>query len=42
MFKLNLEKDQIANIRWVIENTRKFQKNIYLCFIGALPWWLRW
>ena len=24
---------QIANIRWVIEKAREFQKNIYLCFI---------
>ena len=24
---------QIANILWIIENTREFQKNIYLCFI---------
>ena len=37
MFKLDLEKaedrDQIANIRWIIEKTREFQKNIYFCFI---------
>ena len=26
-------RDQIANIRWIIEKTRKFQKNIYFCFI---------
>ena len=26
-------KDQIANIRWIIEKARKFQKNIYFCFI---------
>ena len=26
-------RDQIANIRWIIENTRKFQKIIYFCFI---------
>ena len=26
-------KDQIANISWIIENTREFQKNIYFCFI---------
>ena len=25
--------DQIANICWIIEKTRKFQKNIYFCFI---------
>ena len=23
---------QIANIRWIIEKAREFQKNIYLCF----------
>ena len=26
-------RDQIANIRWIIENTRELQKNIYFCFI---------
>ena len=26
-------RDQIANICWVIEKGRKFQKNIYFCFI---------
>jgi len=26
-------RDQIANICWVIENAREFQKNIYFCFI---------
>ena len=26
-------KDQIANIHWIIENAREFQKNIYFCFI---------
>ena len=26
-------RDQIANIRWIIESAREFQKNIYLCFI---------
>ena len=44
MFKLVLEKaeepevklptrDQIANIHWIIEKAREFQKNIYSCFI---------
>ena len=38
MFKLVLEKaegtrDQIANICWIIEKARQFQKNIYFCFI---------
>ena len=26
-------RDQIANIRWVIEKAREFQKNIRFCFI---------
>ena len=26
-------RDQIANIRWVIEKAREFQKHIYFCFI---------
>ena len=26
-------RDQIANIQWIIKKARKFQKNIYLCFI---------
>ena len=26
-------RDQIANICWIIEKARKFQKNIYFCFI---------
>ena len=26
-------RDQIANICWVIEKAREFQKNIYFCFI---------
>ena len=37
MYKLGLEKaeepDQIANICWIIEKAREFQKNIYFCFI---------
>ena len=27
-------RDQIANICWIIGNTREFQKNIYFCFIN--------
>ena len=27
-------RDQIANIHWVIETAREFQKNIYFCVIG--------
>ena len=26
-------RDQIANIHWIIEKAKEFQKNIYLCFI---------
>ena len=26
-------RDQIANICWIIEKARRFQKNIYFCFI---------
>ena len=37
LFKLELGKrgsrDQIANIHWIIEKAREFQKNIYFCFI---------
>ena len=38
VFKLDLEKAeepeiQIANIRWIMEKAREFQKNIYFCFI---------
>ena len=38
MFKLDLEKaekqprNQIANIHWIIQKAREFQKNIYFCF----------
>ena len=27
------EPDQIANIRWIIEKAREFQKNIYFCLL---------
>ena len=27
-------RDQIANIRWIIEKAREFQRNIYICFIN--------
>ena len=40
MYKLDLEKaedrDQIANIHWIKEKARKFQKNIYFCFIDCV------
>ena len=46
-------RDQIANIHWIIEKAREFQKNIYFCFIDyakAFVWitincgkfWKRW
>ena len=36
-------RDQIVNIRWIIEKAREFQKNIYFCFIDyakALTVWI--
>ena len=35
--------DQIANIWWITEKAREFQKNIYFCFIDyaeALTVWI--
>ena len=26
-------RDQIANMRWIMEKAKEFQKNIYFCFI---------
>ena len=26
-------RDQMANIQWIMEKAREFQKNIYFCFI---------
>ena len=26
-------RDQIVNIRWIMEKAREFQENIYFCFI---------
>ena len=34
-------RDQIANINWIIEKAREFQKSIYICFIDyakAFDW----
>ena len=28
-------RDQTANIHWIIEKAREFQKNIYFCFIDC-------
>ena len=41
MFKLDVEKargirDQIANIHWIIEKAREFQKNIYSASLSTL------
>ena len=37
LLKLDIEKteetDQIANIHWIMQKAREFQKNIYFCFI---------
>ena len=33
-------RDQIANIRWIIEKAREFQKNISFCFIDCKILWL--
>ena len=37
-------RDQIANICWITEKTREFQKNIYFCLIDYTKafWWLCW
>ena len=33
-FRKNREtRNQIANIHWIVETAREFQKNIYFCFI---------
>ena len=29
-------RDQLLNIRWIIEKAREFQKNIYFCFIDYI------
>ena len=28
-------RDQLANIRWIIEKAREFQRNTYFCFIDS-------
>ena len=36
-------RDQLANIHWIMEKAREFQKNIYFCFIDyakAFDWWI--
>ena len=32
-FRKGRTRDQIANIHWIMEKAREFQKNIYFCFI---------
>ena len=33
-------RDQIANICWIIEKPREFQKKIYFCIIETLTVWI--
>ena len=33
-------RDQIANIHWIMEKAREFQKNIYFCFVDYAKAWL--
>ena len=33
-------RDQIANIRWIIEKAKEFQKNIYFYFTDCQSLWL--
>ena len=35
-------RDQIANIRWIIDKAREFQKNIYFCFIDYAKALIEW
>ena len=35
-------RDQIANIPWIIEKARQFQKNIYFCFIDYSKTYTVW
>ena len=35
-------RDQIANIRWIIEKAREFHKNIYFCFIDYAKAFVVW
>ena len=34
LYYILLTRDQIANIWWIMEKAREFQKNIYFCFIN--------
>ena len=33
MYVYQIIRDQIANIRWIIQKARELQKNIHFCFI---------
>ena len=35
-------RDQIANICWIMEKAREFQKNIYFCFIDRTKAFIVW
>ena len=35
-------RDQIANIRWIMEKAREFQKNIYFCLLTMLKPLIVW
>ena len=35
-------RDQIANILWIMEKAREFQKNIYFCFIDYAKALIEW
>ena len=35
-------RDQIANIRWIMEKAREFQKNISFCFIDYAKAFIVW
>ena len=34
-FRKGRTRDQTANIHWIIEKVREFQKNIYFCFLDT-------
>ena len=35
-------RDQIANMHWIMEKAREFQKNIYICFIDYIKALIVW
>ena len=35
-------RDQIANICWIMEKAREFQKNVYFCFIDYVKAFTVW